>query len=133
MIFQTALGLAAMICVWHLARTIKQSSHHRRTGQPVAVPDALGRRWVPIPELGFGMFAFCFTGLVTLGLRADGGTTLPMKQVLFAAVIFGYAGAALSRVVRTPGPAGRRVPLRAGLLLGLPALFGVVFGLSSVT
>lgn len=131
MIFQTALAIAAMICVWHLWQTIRTSARSWRSGQPTVVPDSLGRHWIPIPELGFGMFAFCFTGLVTLGLRADGETILPMKQVLFAAIVFGYAGAALSRVVRTPGPGGRRVRLRAGLLLGLPALFGVVFGLSS--
>ena len=131
MIFQTALGLAVMVCVWHLFRTLYQSARSRRLGRPPDL-EALGRRWVPVPELGFGMFAFCFTGLVTLGLQDDGGL-LPMKEVLFAAVAFGYAGAALSRVVRTPGAAGRRVRLRAGLLLGLPALFGVLFGLSGLT
>ena len=54
-----------------------------------------------------------------------------LPQILLAALVFGYAGAVLSRVVRTPGPGGRRFRLRAGLLLGLPALFGLVFGLSA--
>lgn len=77
------------------------------------------------------MFAFCCPGLVTLGLtHSDAG--LPTKQILLAALVFGYAGAVLSRVVRTPGPGGRRFRLRAGLLLGLPAIFGLVFGLSGV-
>ena len=69
---------------------------------------------------------------MTLGLTDHDGR-LPMGQVLIAAAVFGYAGAVLSRVVRTPGAAGRRLRLRASLLLGLPAVFGVVFGLSGLS
>nr|WP_202892462.1 hypothetical protein [Kribbella shirazensis] len=105
-----------------------QSLRHKRPAER----DVLGRRWLPIPELGFGMCAFCCPGLVTLGLTHHDATNLPTRQILLAALVFGYAGAVLSRVVRTPGPGGRRFKLRAGLLLGLPAVFGLVFGLSGI-
>ena len=78
------------------------------------------------------MVAFCCPGLVTLGLTHHNADNLPTRQILLAALVFGYAGAVLSRVVRTPGPGGRRFKLRAGLLLGLPAVFGLVFGLSGI-
>ena len=128
--YQVALIVAALLCVSDLLLSTTRFVQSIRRKRP-AERDVLGRRWLPIPELGFGMFAFCCPGLVTLGLtHADAG--LPTKQILFAALIFGYAGAVLSRVVRTPGPGGRRFRLRAGLRLGLPALFGLVFGLSGV-
>ena len=130
-IFQTALIGAAALCVSDLGFSIARLLHAIRTRRPAEF-DALGRRWILIPELGFGMFAFCFTGLMTLGLTDHDGR-LPMGQVLIAAAVFGYAGAVLSRVVRTPGAAGRRLRLRASLLLGLPAVFGVVFGLSGLS
>jgi hypothetical protein len=129
-IFQVALIGAAALCVSDLLFSTARLVRAIRTRR-AAEFDALGRRWIPIPELGFGMFAFCFPGLVTLGLT-DHEDQLAMGQVLLAAVVFGYAGAVLSRAVRTPGPGGRRFRLRAGLLLGLPAVFGVVFGLSGI-
>jgi hypothetical protein len=64
--------------------------------------------------------------------RHPDADNLPTQQILLSALVFGYAGAVLSRIVRTPGPGGRRFRLRAGLLLGLPALFGLVFGLTGV-
>jgi hypothetical protein len=130
-IFHAALIVAAVLCLSDLivstARFV-QSLRHRRPAER----DVLGRRWLPIPELGFGMCAFCCPGLVTLGLRHQNAHDLPTVQILLAALVFGYAGAVLSRVVRTPGPGGRRFKLRAGLLLGLPAVFGLVFGLSGI-
>ncbi|MEU4197677.1 hypothetical protein AB0E69_37665 [Kribbella sp. NPDC026611] len=130
-IFHVALAVAGILCVSDLLLStgrFVQSLRHRRGAER----DVLGRRWLPIPELGFGMVAFCCPGLVTLGLTHHDADNLPTKQILLAAVVFGYAGAVLSRIVRTPGPGGRRFRLRAGLLLGLPALFGLVFGLSGV-
>jgi hypothetical protein len=129
-ILQVALIVAAALCVSDLLFSTARLVRAIRTRR-AAEFDALGRRWIPIPELGFGMFAFCFPGLVTLGFTDHEGQ-LAMGQVLLAAVVFGYAGAVLSRAVRTPGPGGRRFRLRAGLLLGLPAVFGVVFGLSGI-
>lgn len=129
--FRAALIVAAALCVSDVGFSIARLLRAIRTRRPAEF-DALGRRWILIPELGFGMFAFCFTGLVTVGLTDQDGA-LPIGQVLLAAAVFGYAGAVLSRVVRTPGAAGRRFRLRAGLLLGLPAIFGVVFGLSDLT
>lgn len=127
--YQVALIVAALLCLSDLLLSTARFVQSIRKKRP-AERDVLGRRWLPVPELGFGMFAFCCPGLVTLGLthHAD---NLPTKQILLAALVFGYAGAVLSRVVRTPGPGGRRFRLRAGLLLGLPALFGLVFGLSA--
>ncbi|TCO52187.1 hypothetical protein EV646_1011184 [Kribbella antiqua] len=130
MIFHAALLVAAILCVTDLLISTARFVQSIRGRRP-AERDVLGRRWLPIPELGFGMFAFCCPGLLTLGLT-NNGAQLPTKQILLAALVFGYAGAVLSRVVRTPGPGGRRFRLRAGLLLGLPALFGLVFGLSGV-
>jgi hypothetical protein len=129
-IFRAALLVAAILCVSDLLISTARFVQSVR-GRRAAERDVLGRRWLPIPELGFGMFAFCCPGLVALGLTSN-GEELPTKQILLAALVFGYAGAVLSRVVRTPGPGGRRFRLRAGLLLGLPALFGLVFGLSGV-
>lgn len=129
--YQVALIVAAALCASDLllstARFV-QTLRRKRTAEQ----DVLGRRWLPVPELGFGMFAFCCPGLVTLGLTHHNADDLPTKEILLAALVFGYAGAVLSRVVRTPGPGGRRFRLRAGLLLGLPAVFGLVFGLSGV-
>jgi len=130
-IFRIALIVATALCALDVGFSIARLVRAIRTRRPAEF-DALGRRWILIPELGFGMFAFCFTGLVTLGL-SDQERLPPIGRVLLAAVVFGYAGAVLSRMVRTPGAAGRRVRLRAGLLLGLPAFFGIVFGLSSLT
>jgi hypothetical protein len=129
-IFQVALIGAAALCVSDLLFSTARLVRAIRTRR-AAEFDALGRRWIPIPELGFGMFAFYFPGLATLGLT-NHEEQLSMGQVLLAAALFGYAGAVLSRAVRTPGPGGRRFRLRAGLLLGLPAVFGVVFGLSGI-
>ncbi|TCO35468.1 hypothetical protein EV652_101348 [Kribbella steppae] len=129
--YHAALIVAAILCAADLLLSTARSVQSIRGWRP-AERDVLGRRWLPVPELGFGMFAFCCTGLVTLGLTHHNADDLPTKQILFAALVFGYAGAVLSRVVRTPGPGGRRFRLRAGLLLGLPALFGLVFGLSGV-
>ena len=129
-IFHAALIVAGLLCASDLLLSTARFVRSVQQKRPAEL-DVLGRRWLPIPELGFGMFAFCCPGLVTLGLTNDDGT-LPTKQILLAAFVFGYAGAVLSRVVRTPGPGGRRFRLRAGLLLGLPALFGLVFGLSGV-
>ncbi|TDW94371.1 MULTISPECIES: hypothetical protein [Kribbella] len=130
-IFHAALIVAAILCLSDLivstarfAQSLRRKRHAER--------DVLGRRWLPIPELGFGMCAFCCPGLVTLGLTHHNADNLPTLQILLAALVFGYAGAVLSRVVRTPGPGGRRFKLRAGLLLGLPAVFGLVFGLSGI-
>lgn len=129
-IFHAALIVAGLLCASDLLLSTARYVRSIQQKRPAEL-DVLGRRWLPIPELGFGMFAFCCPGLVTLALTdADG--TLPTKQILLAAFVFGYAGAVLSRVVRTPGPGGRRFRLRAGLLLGLPALFGLVFSLSGV-
>jgi hypothetical protein len=129
-IFRVALLVAAIPCVSDLLLSTGRFVQSVRGKRP-AERDVLGRRWLPVPELGFGMCAFCCTGLVTLGLIHH-DADLPTQQILLAALVFGYAGAVLSRVVRTPGPGGRRFRLRAGLLLGLPALFGLVFGLSGV-
>ncbi len=128
--YQAALIVAAILCASDLLVSTARFVQSVRGRRP-AEQDGLGRRWLPIPELGFGMFAFCCPGLVALGLT-NHGAELPTKQILLPALVFGYAGAVLSRVVRTPGPGGRRFRLRAGLLLGLPALFGLVFGLSGV-
>jgi hypothetical protein len=129
-IFQAALIVAAVLCASDLLLSTARFVRSVQARRPAEL-DVLGRRWLPIPELGFGMFAFCCPGLVTLGLTHE-DRALPTMQILLAALIFGYAGAVLSRVVRTPGPGGRRFRLRAGLLLGLPAIFGLVFGLSGV-
>ncbi|MEU8224793.1 hypothetical protein [Kribbella sp. NPDC048915] len=129
--YQVALVAAAILCLSDLIVSTARFVQSLRQQRP-AERDVLGRRWLPVPELGFGMCAFCCPGLVTLGLTHDDATNLPTREILFAALVFGYAGAVLSRVVRTPGPGGRRFKLRAGLLLGLPALFGLVFGLSGV-
>jgi len=129
-IFHVALVVAGLLCASDLLLSTARFVRSVQQKRPAEL-DVLGRRWLPIPELGFGMFAFCCPGLVTLGLTDDDGA-LPTKQILLAAFVFGYAGAVLSRVVRTPGPGGRRFRLRAGLLLGLPGLFGLVFGLSGV-
>ncbi|MGW1343724.1 hypothetical protein ACWCOV_21930 [Kribbella sp. NPDC002412] len=130
-VFRAALIVAAILCASDLILGTARFAQSLRGRRP-AERDVLGRRWLPIPELGFGMCAFCCTGLVTLGLTHHEADNLPTQQILLAALVFGYAGAVLSRVVRTPGPGGRRFRLRAGLLLGLPALFGLVFGLSGV-
>jgi hypothetical protein len=130
-IFHAALIVAAILCLSDLIVSTARFVQSLRRKRP-AEKDVLGRRWLPIPELGFGMCAFCCPGLVTLGLTHHDADSLPTQQILLAALVFGYAGAVLSRIVRTPGPGGRRVRLRAGLLLGLPALFGLVFGLSGV-
>ena len=129
-VFRAALVVAALVCAGDLLLSFARFVRSVRTRRPVEFP-ALGRRWIPIPELGFGTFAFCFTGLMTLGLT-DGDGAVPVDAVLLAAVLFGYAGAVLSRAVRTPGAAGRRFGLRVGLLLGLPAVFGLMFGLSDL-
>jgi hypothetical protein len=129
-VFHAALIVAAILCISDLLLSTGRFVRSIQRKRPAEL-DVLGRRWLPIPELGFGMFAFCCPGLVTLGLTHE-DATLPTKQILLAALVFGYAGAVLSRVVRTPGPGGRRFRLRAGLLLGLPAAFGLVFGLSGV-
>ncbi len=129
-IFHAALIVAAVLCASDLLLSTARFVRSVQARRPAEL-DVLGRRWLPIPELGFGMFAFCCPGLVTLGLTHE-NRALPTMQILLAALIFGYAGAVLSRVVRTPGPGGRRFRLRAGLLLGLPAIFGLVFGLSGV-
>ncbi|TWD83156.1 hypothetical protein FB561_4314 [Kribbella amoyensis] len=129
-IFHTALIVAAVLCMSDLLLSTGRFVRSVQRRRPAEL-DVLGRRWLPLPELGFGMFAFCCPGLVTLGLTSD-GETLPTVRILLAALVFGYAGAVLSRIVRTPGPGGRRFRLRAGLLLGLPAFFGLVFGLSGV-
>jgi hypothetical protein len=129
-IFQAALIVAGVLCASDLLLSTARFVRSVQARRPAEL-DVLGRRWLPIPELGFGMFAFCCPGLVTLGLTHE-NRALPTMQILLAALIFGYAGAVLSRVVRTPGPGGRRFRLRAGLLLGLPAIFGLVFGLSGV-
>ena len=129
-IFNAALLVAAVLCISDLLLSTTRFVRSVQRKRPAEL-DVLGRRWLPIPELGFGMFAFCCPGLVTLGLTHE-GDTLPTQQILLAALVFGYAGAVLSRIVRTPGPDGRRFRLRAGLLLGLPAVFGLVFGLSGV-
>jgi len=129
-IFRAALIMAAILCTSDLLLSTGRFIRSIQRRRPAEL-DILGRRWLPIPELGFGMFAFCCPGLVTLGLTHS-DADLPTKQILLAALVFGYAGAVLSRVVRTPGPGGRRFRLRAGLLLGLPAIFGLVFGLSGV-
>ncbi|WP_020387708.1 hypothetical protein [Kribbella catacumbae] len=129
-IFHAALIVAAILCASDLLLSTGRFIRSIQRKRPAEL-DVLGRRWLPIPELGFGMFAFCCPGLVTLGLTHS-DAALPTKQILLAALVFGYAGAVLSRVVRTPGPGGRRFRLRAGLLLGLPAVFGLVFGLSGV-
>jgi hypothetical protein len=131
MIFHAALLVAAILCVSDLILSTARFVQSLRRERP-AERDVLGRRWLPVPELGFGMCAFSCTGLVTLALTHHDADNLPTKQILLSALVFGYAGAVLSRIVRTPGPGGRRVRLRAGLLLGLPALFGLVFGLSGV-
>ena len=130
-IFHAALIVAAILCLSDLMVSTARFAQSLRRKRP-AERDVLGRRWLPIPELGFGMVAFCFPGLVTLGLTHHNADNLPTRQILLAALVFGYAGAVLSRVVRTPGPGGRRFRLRAGLLLGLPAVFGLVFGLSGI-
>ena len=130
-IFHTALIVAAVLCLSDLIVSTARFAQSLRRKRP-AERDVLGRRWLPIPELGFGMVAFCCPGLVTLGLTHHNADNLPTRQILLAALVFGYAGAVLSRVVRTPGPGGRRFKLRAGLLLGLPAVFGLVFGLSGI-
>lgn len=129
-IFQAALIVAGVLCASDLLLSTARFVRSIQDRRPAEL-DVLGRRWLPIPELGFGMFAFCCPGLVTLGLTHE-NRALPTMQILLAALIFGYAGAVLSRAVRTPGPGGRRFRLRAGLLLGLPAIFGLVFGLSGV-
>jgi hypothetical protein len=130
-IFHAALIVAAILCLSDLIVSTARFAQSLRRQRP-AERDVLGRRWLPIPELGFGMCAFCCPGLVTLGLTHHDADNLPTRQILLAALVFGYAGAVLSRVVRTPGPGGRRFKLRAGLLLGLPAVFGLVFGLSGI-
>ena len=130
-IFDAALIVAAILCLSDLIVSTARFAQSLRRKRP-AERDVLGRRWLPIPELGFGMVAFCCPGLVTLGLTHHNADDLPTRQILLAALVFGYAGAVLSRVVRTPGPGGRRFKLRAGLLLGLPAVFGLVFGLSGI-
>ncbi|TCC33645.1 hypothetical protein [Kribbella sindirgiensis] len=130
-IFHAALIVAAVLCLSDLIVSTARFAQSLRRKRP-AERDVLGRRWLPIPELGFGMVAFCCPGLVTLGLTHHNADNLPTRQILLAALVFGYAGAVLSRVVRTPGPGGRRFKLRAGLLLGLPAVFGLVFGLSGI-
>ncbi|MFI7066299.1 hypothetical protein ACIBL3_35255 [Kribbella sp. NPDC050124] len=130
-VFRAALIVAAILCASDLILGTARFAQSLRGRRP-AERDVLGRRWLPVPELGFGMCAFCCTGLVTLGLTHPEADNLPTQQILLAALVFGYAGAVLSRVVRTPGPGGRRFRLRASLLLGLPALFGLVFGLSGV-
>ena len=130
-IFHAALIVAAILCLSDLIVSTARFAQSLRRKRP-AERDVLGRRWLPIPELGFGMCAFCCPGLVTLGLTHHNADNLPTLQILLAALVFGYAGAVLSRVVRTPGPGGRRFKLRAGLLLGLPAVFGLVFGLSGI-
>ncbi|MGZ0146982.1 hypothetical protein ACXJJ3_07905 [Kribbella sp. WER1] len=130
-IFHAALIVAGVLCLSDLIVSTARFVQSLRRKRP-AEQDVLGRRWLPVPELGFGMVAFCCPGLVTLGLRHQDATDLPTVQILLAALVFGYAGAVLSRVVRTPGPGGRRFTLRAGLLLGLPAVFGLVFGLSGI-
>ena len=130
-IFHAALIVAAILCLSDLIVSTARFAQSLRRRRP-AERDVLGRRWLPVPELGFGMVAFCCPGLVTLGLTHHNADDLPTKQILLAALVFGYAGAVLSRVVRTPGPGGRRFRLRAGLLLGLPAVFGLVFGLSGI-
>jgi hypothetical protein len=130
-IFHAALMVAAILCLSDLIVSTARFAQSLRRQRP-AERDVLGRRWLPIPELGFGMVAFCCPGLVTLGLTHHDADNLPTRQILLAALVFGYAGAVLSRVVRTPGPGGRRFKLRAGLLLGLPAVFGLVFGLSGI-
>ena len=130
-IFHAALIVAAVLCLSDLIVSTVRFAQSLRRKRP-AERDVLGRRWLPIPELGFGMVAFCCPGLVTLGLTHHNADDLPTRQILLAALVFGYAGAVLSRVVRTPGPGGRRFKLRAGLLLGLPAVFGLVFGLSGI-
>ena len=130
-IFHAALIIAAVLCLSDLIVSTARFIQSLRRKRP-AERDVLGRRWLPVPELGFGMCAFCCPGLVTLGLTHHDADSLPTTQILLAALVFGYAGAVLSRIVRTPGPGGRRFRLRAGLLLGLPALFGLVFGLSGV-
>ncbi|GAA3090081.1 hypothetical protein JOF29_007855 [Kribbella aluminosa] len=130
-IFHTALIVAAILCLSDLIVSTARFARSLRRKRP-AEQDVLGRRWLPVPELGFGMVAFCCPGLVTLGITHHDATDLPTRQILLAALVFGYAGAVLSRVVRTPGPGGRRFKLRAGLLLGLPAVFGLVFGLSGI-
>ena len=129
--YQVALIVAALLCLSDLLLSTARFVQSLRRERP-AERDVLGRRWLPVPELGFGMFAFCCPGLVTLGLTHHDADNLPTRQILLAALVFGYAGAVLSRVVRTPGPGGRRFKLRAGLLLGLPAVFGLVFGLSGI-
>ena len=129
-IFHVALVIAAILCASDLLLSTARFIRSIQRKRPVE-RDVLGRRWLPIPELGYGMFAFCCPGLVTLGLT-NSDADLPTKQILLAALVFGYAGAVLSRVVRTPGPGGRRFRLRAGLLLGLPAAFGLMFGLSGI-
>jgi hypothetical protein len=129
--YHVALVAAAILCVGDLVVSTARFVQSLRQQRP-AERDVLGRRWLPVPELGFGMCAFCCPGLVALGLTHHDATNLPTREILFAALVFGYAGAVLSRVVRTPGPGGRRFTLRAGLLLGLPALFGLLFGLSGV-
>ena len=130
-IFDAALIVAAILCLSDLIVSTTRFVQSLRRKRP-AERDILGRRWLPVPELGFGMVAFCCPGLVTLGLTHHNADDLPTRQILLAALVFGYAGAVLSRVVRTPGPGGRRFKLRAGLLLGLPAVFGLVFGLSGI-
>jgi hypothetical protein len=129
-IFQVALIVAGILCLSDLMLSTARFVQSLRRKRP-AERDVLGRRWLPVPELGFGMCAFCCPGLVALGLTHP-ADNLPTRQILLAALVFGYAGAVLSRVVRTPGPGGRRFKLRAGLLLGLPAVFGLVFGLSGL-
>ena len=129
-IFRAALIVAAVLCAADLLVSTARFVQSLRRKRP-AERDVLGRRWLPVPELGFGMCAFSCTGLVTLALTHN-SDELPTRQILLAALVFGYAGAVLSRIVRTPGPGGRRFRLRAGLLLGLPALFGLVFGLWGV-
>ncbi|HEY0470992.1 MAG TPA: hypothetical protein VGD34_04985 [Kribbella sp.] len=129
-IFRAALIVAAVLCASDLLISTARFVRSVQSRRPAEL-DVLGRRWLPLPELGFGMFAFCCPGLVTLGLTHE-GARLPTTQILLAALVFGYAGAVLSRMVRTPGAGGRRFRLRASLLLGLPAVFGLVFGLSGV-
>ena len=131
MTFRVALIIAAILCLSDLLLSTARFVQSVRKRRP-AERDVLGRRWLPLPEIGFGMCAFCFPGLITLGLTQHDAENLPTRQILLVAFVFGYAGAVLSRVVRTPGPGGRRFRLRAGLLLGLPAAFGLVFGLSGI-
>ncbi|GAA0605256.1 hypothetical protein GCM10009534_45020 [Kribbella sandramycini] len=123
--------VAGILCLSDLLLSTARFVQSLRKRRP-AERDVLGRRWLPLPEIGFGMCAFCCPGLVALGLTHHDADGLPTRQILLAAFVFGYAGAVLSRVVRTPGPGGRRFRLRAGLLLGLPAIFGLVFGLSGI-